>query len=184
MFHAYLRPLPPSSYGYTINCFLKEQRCVAGESAALSLAPQRVPEITFYPQMLEGDLLLSYGTSAASSAASASSTSTTATNTTDSSASPDVSGEEREGVASSSQAEGRNNDTFSSTNSNSSIDSNNANISSRGVDLEGTVGLGGSQTGVVWNVSALKQLSFSGASMMDWTVFPSSGLLLPGKRCV
>lgn len=42
----------------------------------------------------------------------------------------------------------------------------------------------GSQSGVIWSVTALPQLSESGSSMMDWTIFPSSGLLPPGKRWV
>lgn len=41
-------------------------------------------------------------------------------------------------------------------------------------------GGGGTEGGVIWNVSALPFPS--GEGLMDWTVFPSTGLLLPGER--
>ncbi|CAN0005479.1 unnamed protein product [Ectocarpus fasciculatus] len=41
-------------------------------------------------------------------------------------------------------------------------------------------GAGGTEGGVIWNVSALPISSGDGS--MEWTVFPSTGLLLPGRN--
>lgn len=47
-------------------------------------------------------------------------------------------------------------------------------------------GGGSTAAGVVWNVSASSLLVNGeerlGEGLMDWTVFPSTGLLLPGQR--
>lgn len=93
-----------------------------GDAGSLSLAKVAEPVTTFFPDMLEGSLVLSLDPAASSSAAT------------------------------------------------------------NGV---GTVG-DGSSGGVIWKVSSA---SFSspegeelGVGVMDWTVFPSAGLLLPGRR--
>ena len=136
-----------------------------GDVGALNLKSLNEPDITFYPDMLEGDLVLSHATHTASSDASDHST-----NTAGSSASSAVSSSS-ETVASSSEAgsSGRN----SSSNINSGEDG----------EGSGVVTFGANHSGVIWNVSALQQ-SVSGESMMDWTIFPSTGMLLPGERCV
>lgn len=99
-----------------------------GDAAALNLSQVATPpaEILF-PGLLEGDLLLSYGSVAPSAAAS--------------------------GISSSS--------------------------GSGGDEAGSEEGLyGSSEGGVVWSVDA----TVSNASMMTWTVFPSTGLLLPGEK--
>ncbi|CAM9617529.1 unnamed protein product, partial [Ectocarpus sp. 12 AP-2014] len=50
--------------------------------------------------------------------------------------------------------------------------------SSAGSSRVALLGGAGTEGGVIWNVSALP-LS-SGEGSMEWTVFPSTGLLLPG----
>ena len=153
---------------------------MAGDAATLDIASKRVPGITFFPEMLEGDLILSLGTSPASAR---STKSTTDNDDTESSASS--SGlEESDTVTLSSDAEGSYGDSFSNVNSNIRNSSNNVNNSnsSRNAEEDGVLTSGGSQSGVVWSVSALQQPAESGTNMMEWTVFPSSGLLLPGER--
>ncbi|CAM9095530.1 unnamed protein product, partial [Laminaria digitata] len=113
--------------GVYCQCYLQrstsKQRCVNGDAAALNLTTQNEPGTMFFPEMLEGDLLLSH-------------------------------------VAHS----------ITNTSSSSGGDG----------DGSGDVTHGGGQFGVVWSVAAPKS-SVSGTSMMDWTVFPSTGLLLPGE---
>lgn len=98
-----------------------KQTCVNGDADALILTAISQPDITFYPSLLEGDLMLSLK----------STTSTTPTSFQEEE--PSTSG--------------------------------------------GSVAIvGNTADGVVWNVSAFS------TELMDWTVFPSTGLLLPGER--
>ena len=136
------------------------QRCVRGDAAALNLAPQSMPETAFYPDVLQGDLRLSHGTYASHSAAGHRSTTT---NTTKSSSSSGVS-KWSETVAPSRQA---------GTN-----DSSGADVEGSGAQL-----YTGGHAGVVWSV-AVQHKPRAGAPMMNWTIVPSTGLLLPGERCV
>ena len=103
-------------------------------SLALSLRTQ--PGHVFSPNLVEGDILLSYNSSTIQAEASPS-------------ASDDVSG---------------------------SSGSNN----SRGGGGGG--GGGGIDNGVVWTVKALQ--TTEEMARLDWTIFPSTGLLFPGKTCV
>lgn len=156
---------------------------MTGDAATLNLATKLVPGITFFPEMLEGDLILSHGTSPASAT---STTTTTADNDTESSASSSVL-DGRDVVTVSSEAnssDGGSSSSINSFNSDSSNNGHNASSSSGDGEANGVSALGGSQNGVVWSVSVLPQLSEFGTSLMEWTVFPSSGLLLPGARCV
>lgn len=143
------------------------QRCVNGGATTLDLDGVRPPVETFFPIMLEGDLMLSHRASAASS---------------DVPSTTDTAGSLSETGSSSTTS------TTSSTSSTSTTSTSSTSTSdgSDGEDDEesGVVLRHGGQSGVIWNVSALPQLSQSGTSMMDWTIFPSSGLLLPGERCV
>lgn len=87
---------------------------------------KRGPGDTFFPELVEGDLLLWYDTETDQVEASSSLSDT--------------------------DENGGSNDSFSG---------------------DGTGG------GIVWTVQALNQ-----TSLLDWTVFPSTGLLLPNRRYV
>lgn len=138
-----LFPLPPPqrfhSHAVYAPTHCLDQRCADGDAAALHLDRPSDSNETFFPDMLEGDLVLSYNVPASSSAM-------TSPSDTGISISSNVGGEHAEGSA---------------------------------INIQD-----GSRSGVIWIVSAMPQLFTSGASMMSWTIFPSSGLLLPGKRCV
>ena len=127
-----------------------------GDAAALNLTSENKPEPTFYPDMVEGDLRLSHVTYASSTAAVDRSTTT---NTIESS--------------------------VSSTNETVVSSNEDGNNDSSGVDGErGGAGLyTGGQAGVVWSVD-VPQKSGAGATMMNWTICASTGLLPRGKRCV
>ena len=124
-----------------------------GDAAALNLTTQEMPGITFYPDMLEGDLRLSLGTYASGSAAGNRSTTT---NTTESSASLGMLSRS-DPLASSSDA---------------------VNNGSSGGDVLHTEG----QAGVIWRIMVQRQPEQG--PRMSWTIFPSTGLLLPGERCL
>lgn len=136
----FLQRINHHAYVLQTNCLY--QRCANGNAAALDFNLSRATNETFFPDMLEGDLLLSHVVSAAGSR-------------------------------------------MTSTNKTEASLSENKTRRNRGHGGEnGTSPYGGGQSGVVWKVSALPQLSDNGRSMMNWTIFPSSGLLLPGQRCV
>ena len=139
-----------------------------GDVGALNLTSLIVPGITIYPAMVEGDLVLSHESYAASSAVSDHSTTAGSSALSVVSSSSDT-------VASSSEA-------GSGGSSNSSNSSSNIEVDGDG-EGSGVDRYGGNHSGVVWRVTALEQ-SVSGESAMDWTIFPSTGLLLPGRRCV
>lgn len=136
---------------------------MGGDASALNLTIDIEPETSYYPDMLEGDLLLSHGALAANVSAS----NRSAINTTGPSASWGASSTSEAGASSNEV------DSISSNNSSSGDDGNGS----------GAAVYGGSDIGVVWNVAALQQ-SIGGNTMMEWTVFPSTGLLLPGERYV
>lgn len=110
------------------------QRCVSADATALNLTQKAQPEITYFPELLEGALLLSYASAATSSSA-------------------------KRGLI-----------TSSSSGSGSGGDGETGNE-------EGSYG-GGGEGGVVWSLEA----SVSNPTMMNWTIFPSTGLLLPGQK--
>lgn len=101
---------------------------MSGDAAELNLVQTSTPGITYFPGLLEGDLLLSYEPTASSSATG------------------DVSG----GSVGGSSGDG-------------------AEVE------EGSIG---GEDGVLWSVQA----SVADLTMMTWTVFPSTGLLLPGEK--
>ena len=99
------------------------------------------PETTFYPDMLEGYLLLSLDLDLGSGS-----------------------------------------DAVNDTNSSTS-DNNNSGALGLSSGFEST-----SAAGVLWNISAFSPVfneeepRMGEGGMMDWTAFPATGLLLPGKR--
>ncbi|CAM9101274.1 unnamed protein product, partial [Laminaria digitata] len=105
----------------------KQERCVSRDATSLALSLRTQPGDILFPNLVEGDILLSYNSSPIQAEASLS-------------ASDDVSG--------------------SSDSSNSS-------------------GGGGIDNGVVWMVKALQ--TTEEMALLDWTMFPSTGLLFPGQ---
>lgn len=112
-----LNPLPSLTLDAALHVFHDdrlvlptEKTCVSDDTNALTLAVLSEPDTTFFPNLLEGELLLSH---------------------------PGVE------------------------------------------DDEGTTNSGGWDGGVIWNASAI---STGTGTPMTWTVFPSSGLILPGER--
>lgn len=112
-----------------------QERCVNGDPGSLRLATDTQPITTFYPQMLEGKLLLSLDPVTSTAA-----TASTGTGTGTGSSSFDAAG---------------------------------------------------SDVGVAWSISTSSVVVSDGeegdgeelgAGVMDWTVYPSTGLLLPGQR--
>ena len=104
---------------------------MSGDATALNLSQIVTPPTeTFFPGLLEGDLLLSYESVASSTAAS--------------------------GISSGSGSGG----------------------GGDGAGSEEGLLYGSGEGGVVWSVDA----TVSNAAMMTWTVFPSTGLLLPGEK--
>ena len=88
---------------------------MSGDATGLGLTMEKTPGETFYPQMIEGDVRLSFNSNATEAQASSN-----------------------------------------------------------------TVGSGdGISCGFVWTVRPLNT-----TDLLDWTVFPSTGLLHPGQRCV
>lgn len=104
---------------------------MGGNASTLALTLETEPAIEVFPQLIEGDIRLSYNASASESFAL-------------------------------------------SSRSSSSDGSDNATGSG-----EGFLEVRNDDGGVVWTVQALQT-----ASVGNWTIFPSSGLLLPGKGCV
>lgn len=126
---------PPCTYCVYLSC---HQTCVSGDAGLLSLTATATPGDTFFPNLLEGDLLLTLEPSAAGSGTTS---------------------------------------TVGSSRSSSSA----AEAAAHGVDA--VVGTDG---GVVWNVNGFvlsSQQEEMEEGMMEWTVFPAAGLLLPGQRC-
>lgn len=109
---------------------------MSGDPELLSLRATSTPTDTFFPDMLQGDLLLTLN------------------------AADDAAMTTGGGVSTSSGV-----------------------VTAGGGSMGGTVG---SEGGVVWNVSALPLLLSSSdvaaGATMEWTVFPSTGLLRPGER--
>lgn len=142
-----------------------------GDVGALNLTSLKAPGITLYPAMVEGDLVLSHGSYTASSTSSDHSTNTAGSSALSAASSSS------ETVASSSEAGsgGRSNSSYNISNGSSKIEADG--------DGEGSgfVSFGRNHSGVVWRVAALEK-SVSGVSEMEWTIFPSTGLLLPGER--
>ena len=100
---------------------------MSGNATGLNLTSPNLPEITYFPGLLEGDLLLSYDPTANSNSSS--------------------------GISSGSGSGGN------------------------GTEME-EGSHGGGEGGVLWSVEA----SVVNAAMMTWTIFPSTGLLLPGQK--
>ncbi|CAN0138387.1 unnamed protein product, partial [Pylaiella littoralis] len=138
--------------GVYCHCYKREStgedRCMSGGPELLTLTATSTPKVTFFPDMLEGDLLLSL---ASVSSTTVTTTTTSGGNSSSSSKSVGITASGGDGSSSSS--------------------------SSSGVSTAGTEG------GVVWNVSGLVlSSSAEQEGVMEWTVFPSAGLLLPGTR--
>ena len=93
----------------------RQERCVSGDATELALTVKTEPGETFFPGLVEGDVLLSF----------------------------------------------------------TPIDSQAQSSSSASSSGNGT------GSGLVWTVQAVET-----TNLMVWTVFPSTGLLLPGQRCV
>ena len=120
---------------------------MSGDATNLALTLENKPGETFFPQLLEGDINISYSAVASTS--------------------PAVAVSDASGDSSSSSSSG-----------------------SGGRDGTGSDGGGGGgeglngdgEDGVVWLVKALWKTAST--TLLDWTIFPSTGLLLPGQRCV